>query len=311
MLTVAMSTSRRLCRIVCLSLILLSAGYAQARVIDAVAIMRQPADENMCALTFDDGPGPFTAHLLDSLQAEGVHATFFVLGQQVRRHPELVQRMLAEGHEVGSHSYSHPNMRKLAPEAQFEQLDKTNQLLREIGGDPKYFRPPYGKFDKAIAAMADTMGMSIVLWSADSMDWKRRPVDYSKMASATGRPSAPGHMRGVFLFHDIHKGTVEDLPRILSDLRAGGCRRFVTISEYMLEPRREAPVLAGGELPPSPAVPSPEEQKVPLPGAQQAKNQKLQQEHAAIAASSGARADVPLARSSRPWFWPGLFRSGT
>ena len=306
-----MPTSRCLCRIVCLSLILLSAGYAQARVIDAVAILRQPADENMCALTFDDGPGPFTAHLLDSLQAEGIHATFFVLGQQVRRHPELIQRMLAEGHEVGSHSYSHPNMRKLTPAAQFEQLDKTDQLLRELGGDPKYFRPPYGKFDKAITAMANTMGMSIVLWSSDSMDWKRRPADYSKIASATGRPSAPGHMRGVFLFHDIHKGTVEDLPRILSDLRAGGCQRFVTISEYMSDPRHEPPVLADGELPFSPAAQSPEEQKVPVPQEQQAKKQESQQEHAAIPASSDAASEVPLARSSRPWFWPGLFRSGT
>ncbi len=305
-----MSTLRCFCQIICFSLIFLSVGHAQARVIDAVAILRQPADENMCALTFDDGPGQFTAHLLDSLQAEGVHATFFVLGQQVRRHPELIQRMLTEGHEVGSHSYSHPNMRKLTPSAQFEQLDKTNQLLRELGADPKYFRPPYGKFDKSITAMAHGMGMSIVLWSSDSMDWKRRPADYSKMASATGRPSAPGHMRGVFLFHDIHKGTVEDLPRILSDLRAGGCQRFVTISAYMQEPHHEEPVLAGGELP-SPAA-QPLEEQTTLPSQeQQAKNQEAQQKHAAIPASSDAESEVPLARSSRPWFWPGLFRSGT
>lgn len=295
---------RRLRPLVFISFLFLAAGHAQARVIDAVAIMRQPAEENMCALTFDDGPGMYTAQLLDSLQAEGIHATFFVLGQQVRRHPELIRRMLAEGHEVGSHSYSHPNMRKLTPAAQFEQLDKTNQLLRELGADPQYFRPPYGKFDKDITTMANEMGMSIVLWSSDSLDWKRRPTDYTQMATATGRPAAPGHMRGVFLFHDIHKGTVEDLPRILSDLRAGGCRQFVTIAEYMQTPRIPEPVLAGGDLPVPPAArPAPEHNLPQTP--------EPREGQAAVPVGSGEEASVPLARSSHPWFWPGLFRSGT
>lgn len=212
---------------------LYTASIASARVMNGSAIVHQAGTLNMCAITFDDGPSQYTAQLLDSLQQEGIPATFFVLGKQVERHPELIMRMVREGHEVGSHSYSHANFRKIGPAAQFEELAQTSALLAELGARPLSFRPPYGKYSDMTIALAEEMGMSIVLWSSDSQDWKRRPVDYSKMRTTSGRPSLPGQMQGVFLFHDIRKATVDDIHRIVATLRAGGCQRFVTVQEYM------------------------------------------------------------------------------
>lgn len=203
------------------------------RVVDGNAIMDQDMDENLCALTFDDGPSDYTPMLLDMLARYQIPATFFLLGQQARRHPDLVERMLHEGHEVGSHSWSHPNFRKLSSEAQAGQLYETDSLLRSQGAAPLFFRPPYGSFDERTTRAAESLGMSIMLWSLDSKDWKRLPDNYSKLISTRGTVYEDGELRGVFLFHDTHKSTVEDLPRVIRHLKAGGCDRFVTVSEYL------------------------------------------------------------------------------
>lgn len=313
---------------------------AQARVLDGRAILHQKSNGNMCAVTFDDGPSQHTAQLLDSLNAEGIKATFFVLGRQVLRHPELIQRMLQEGHEVGSHSYSHPNFRKLSSSAQYEQLAETNRLLRELGANPRSFRPPYGIFTDHTVDLALELGMSIVLWSSDSMDWKRRPADYSQMRTITGRPALPGKMHGIFLFHDTRLGTVEDLPLIVATLRAGGCEKFVTVQEYMDYDFTEPPMYT--QLPAGPLAPGqePVDTNVSAPAMQEARmavqegtgmqdengesgldesgpDGSLRADSAKLAGqpsadSVSAAGDVPpLARSSQPWPWTLFKRSGT
>ena len=289
---------------------------AQARVLDAVAIMHQPASNNICALTFDDGPTAFTSQLLDSLREEGVHATFFLLGQQIVRRPDVVRRMAEEGHEVASHGYSHPNMRKLGTNARYYELHQTNMLLAELGVAPQYFRPPYGKFDPALASMAQDMGMATVMWTTDSRDWKRRP-DYRNMPTATGKRLQPEEMRGVFLFHDTKQTTVQDVKQILTELREGGCQRFVTVSEYFQVVDSTEPLMtARPEIPErelrqqtllpaaGPAVvaaesPAPAQDATPAPTT--AAVDEVKPAEAAV---------VPLARSSSPWFFPALFRSG-
>lgn len=315
---------------------------AAARVLDGQAIMHQAGNANMCAVTFDDGPSQFTGQLLDTLQAEGVRATFFVLGRQVERHPDLIQRMVREGHEVGSHSYSHPNFRKLSPAEQWWQLSRTTELLQELGANPVSFRPPYGKYSDLTTGIATDLGMSIVLWSSDSQDWKRRPVDYSQMRTTTGRPSLPGQMHGIFLFHDIRRATVEDAALIIATLRAGGCQRFVTVQEYMSGESQDAPLYAAlpkdGNTatdmseaqpdlgtasqnrlnPTAPVSPSgsrgfaetgPEEDdlmaQVPvgLP--------PMDAPSPAAIPQSSAKDSVPLARSSQPWPWSLFNNSGT
>jgi len=228
------------------------------QVADGMALLRQEMPANYCALTFDDGPGPYTAALLDLLEERGIVATFFVVGHNAERRPALIRRMLAEGHEVANHSYSHPDLRRLKAENQFLEMKKTQDLLQSLGAEVRYFRPPYGSYGPETAVKAEALGMTIMLWSLDSQDWKHDASRLKRLRSVspTVQQSFPG-MRGVLLFHDTHKSTVEQMPDILNALLAGGCERFVTVSEYMTKAPREeeqrlsteAPHGGRGELP--------------------------------------------------------------
>ena len=229
------------------------------QVADGMALLRQEMPANYCALTFDDGPGPYTSTLLDLLAQRGIVATFFVLGQNAERRPALIKRMLAEGHEVANHSYSHPDMRRLKSKAQFLEMQKTRDLLHSLGADVRYFRPPYGRYSPEIAAQAETLGMTVMLWSLDSQDWKRHVSRLEGLHSVSPavQQSFSG-MRGVFLFHDTHKRTVDEMSDILDALTDVGCERFVTVSEYMAKAPIEeehrlytqAPNEGRGEIPP-------------------------------------------------------------
>lgn len=273
-------TGRGLGPVMLAALIALIAAHcqaAQARVVDGNRIMDQRMEENLCALTFDDGPSPNTPHLLDLLGSHGIRASFFLLGQNAELYPHLVRRMAAEGHEIGNHSYSHPNLRRLAREAKREQIRRTDEILRGIGVTPLYMRPPYGAFDDDVAEIASELGISVILWSLDSHDWKSLPADYAGLRSTRGTIYESGSLHGIFLFHDTHRSTVEDLPRIISQLVAGGCQRFVTVSEY----------LAGIVDPEPPALMS----------RRKARPEPVPQQKSFAAGSS----PVPLARSSEPW----------
>lgn len=127
------------------------------------------------ALTFDDGPSPkWTPQVLDLLKANGVHGTFFVVGQYARAYPSLVRRIVAEGHTVGNHTYSHPNMTKLSSSSQAAQLDSATRYISAAitgGYKPCFFRPPYGAYTSTTTTLARTRGMSTVTWSRDTRDW--------------------------------------------------------------------------------------------------------------------------------------------
>lgn len=250
---------------------------AAALVADGNRIMDQRMEENLCALTFDDGPSPNTARLLDMLDRYGIRASFFLLGRNAALYPHVVRRMADEGHEVGNHSYSHPNLRRMGPEAKREEIVRTDEILRGLGVTPLYMRPPYGAFDGDVTAIAEELGVSVILWSLDSHDWKGLPADYAGLRSTRGTVYEPGSLHGIFLFHDTHRSTVEDLPRIISQLVAGGCQRFVTVSEY----------LAGINDPEPPALMS---RRSAMPAPPPARK-----------SFAAGTSPVPLARSSRPW----------
>lgn len=265
-----------------LALLPLFPATVMGAVIDGSRIMDQRMGENLCALTFDDGPSRHTGHLLDMLRDYGIPATFFLLGSHAQRNPAMVRRMVEEGHEVGNHSWSHPNLRTLPPELQEEEIRATDAALRALGASPAYLRPPYGAFDAHTLEIAQSLGLDVMLWSLDSNDWKRLPADYAKLRSTRGTQYENGELRGIFLFHDTHKGTVEDLPRIIANLRAGGCRRFVTVSDYL-----------AGALDPEPGLLMTRRALPPLPAPALAV-----QHHRAGPWRSGA---IPLARCSQPW----------
>lgn len=287
---------KQICLTACFFAIGLAAQSAQARVVEGNTIMDQPMRENLCALTFDDGPSINTPHLLDMLEEYGIPATFFMLGNQAERHPDIVKRVIAEGHEVGNHSYSHPNLRVVSLARKEEELRRTDTILRNLGASPQFMRPPYGSYDASTEKVAASLGLSLMLWSMDSRDWQRLPDNYATLRNNRGTVYAPGTLRGIFLFHDSHKRTVDDLPRIIRDLRAGGCQRFVTVTDYL-----------EGLMDPEPGLlmtrikrGAPDMDEPSMVARHQVEGVHQSEELPPHSFPAGS-ADIPMARSSTPW----------
>ncbi|MCK2220123.1 polysaccharide deacetylase family protein [Actinomadura sp. ATCC 31491] len=174
------------------------------------------------ALTFDDGPGPYTDTLLRHLAAYDARATFFVVGQNVAAYPSVLRRAVAAGHEIGNHTWSHPDLTKLSAARVRAQVARDDQAIRDAAGlTPALVRPPYGAFDATVRAQVKR---PLVLWSVDTLDWLHR--DSARVARVAIRSARPG---SVILFHDIHPTTVRAVPRVLKALSRQGYA-FVTVS---------------------------------------------------------------------------------
>ncbi|MEU6785524.1 polysaccharide deacetylase family protein [Nonomuraea angiospora] len=175
------------------------------------------------ALTFDDGPGPYTDTLLAYLAAYHAQATFFVVGGNVVTYPRVLRRTAAAGHEIGNHTWSHPDLTRLSPARVRAQLGRTDQAIEAVTGVvPRLVRPPYGAFNATVRRQT---GRPMVLWSVDTLDWRYR--NSATVARRALRAVRPG---SVILFHDIHPTTVRAIPRVLRKLTERGYR-FVTVSE--------------------------------------------------------------------------------
>ncbi|RSN46729.1 polysaccharide deacetylase family protein [Actinomadura sp. WAC 06369] len=184
------------------------------------------------ALTFDDGPGPHTATLLDTLRRAGARATFFVQGIHVPEHPAVVRRMVAEGHEIGNHTWNHPNLTTLSRDGVREQIRRTQDAVRDAAGvAPAMMRPPYRAVD---AAVAEAAGLPVVLWSVDPQDWRR--ADVARKVKTGLRDSGRGD---IVLYHDVHASTVQAMPQIVDGLQKRGFT-LVTVSELFGEGRLKA-----------------------------------------------------------------------
>ena len=208
---------------------LLLGACSGTRLPDPAPKLAQPKDRPACALTFDDGPGRHTTQLLDVLRSRNAHATFFVLGEQVRREPQIVRQIAAEGHEIDNHSFDHPDFRHLSREEQQREIDATQSALRDLGIEPKFFRPPYGDYDADTVRAAARDGLVVVLWTTDGKDWKYHTVH---ALEANVARELKVNIGGIYLFHDVHAWTVEAMPSILDRMAADGCR-FVTLSAYL------------------------------------------------------------------------------
>lgn len=181
-------------------------------------------------MTFDDGPhAQNTPRLLDMLKQRKIHATFFFVGQCVQENPEIVKRIVAEGHEIGNHSWSHPDLAKMSDASVQNEIQKTQDaIIAACGQAPKLMRPPYGAFTARQRAWAHgTWGFQIILWDVDPVDWKIRNSEHVKMEIL--KQAVPG---SIVLSHDIHKTTVDAMPEMLDALAAKGFK-FVTVSELI------------------------------------------------------------------------------
>ena len=219
------------------------------------------------ALTFDDGPSAtLTPKLLDLLAAHHIKATFFVIGENVAEHPEIVSRAAREGHEIGNHSWSHPNLGKMSDESVRRQLQQTDDAIESATGKrPTLMRPPYGSITaREKRWIHDEFGYDIILWDVDPYDWKRPgPAVVRARILKETRPGS------IVLSHDIHPGTIEAMPSTFDELEAKGFK-FVTVSELIrmasTRPSHPSPQ-PSGNLPPSPAgSPSPTPSPASSPG---------------------------------------------
>lgn len=178
------------------------------------------------ALTFDDGPSDnVTPVILDILQRKGVPATFFVLGNRVDFYPELLQRMVAEGHEIGNHSWNHARLTRLSPEEIVAQIEWTQEAVYAWTGQrPLVVRPPYGAVNSRVS---QAIPMPLVLWSVDTRDWETRNRDQIVAEALAGV-----HDGAIILFHDLFPSTAEALEEIIDALHRQGYE-LVTVSRLL------------------------------------------------------------------------------
>jgi peptidoglycan-N-acetylglucosamine deacetylase len=187
-------------------------------------------DEPYIALTFDDGPnGKLTPRLLDLLAQHHIHATFFVVGENAAQYPEILQRAVREGHEIGNHSWSHPNFAKMSEESVRSQVKRTEDaIVNATGARPTLLRPPYGSItSREKRWLHDDLGYEIILWDVDPLDWKNPgPSVVTRRILKETRPGS------IVLSHDIHAQTIEAMPETLRELEEKGFK-FVTVSELL------------------------------------------------------------------------------
>ncbi len=180
------------------------------------------------ALSFDDGPTPDTAELLAILDELDVRATFFVCGEYCDWRPELLRAIADAGHEIGNHTYHHPNMTRLEDGSIAEELESTNRTIKALTGIiPHLFRPPGGSYDSRVVDAVYSHEMTTVIWSVCCDDYRNPPA--SRIVNCVTSRAGSG---SIVLLHDGKSHTREALPEIVNTLRSEGYE-FVTIGELI------------------------------------------------------------------------------
>jgi len=207
------------------------------------------------AMTFDDGPhASNTPRLLDMLKARNIRATFFTVGSRTVTYPGIMRRIIADGHELANHTWTHPKLSSLSDNAVRSELKRAHSALVNLGVAPRMYRPPYG----AITArqkqwIMNEFGYPTIQWSVDPEDWRTKSaaLTRSRILNQT-RPGA------IILVHDIHVSSIDAMPGTLDGLLAKGFR-FVKVSELMEMGNRPrgAPNLPVAQSTPPPVTFSP------------------------------------------------------
>lgn len=196
-----------------------------------IVFYKGDSNKKRAALTFDDGPDNFyTPKILDILRQKGVKATFFIVGKQAQRFPEMVQRIVNEGHAIGNHSWDHPRLPTLSADKVRQEAQSTETEIQRITGRrTDLFRPPYGLTTPEDIRILHDLGFRVIDWSVDTTDWKGESAN--TILSLVNKEISPG---GIILQHCMAgrqgelNGTIEALPRIIDDLRGKGYE-FVTV----------------------------------------------------------------------------------
>lgn len=192
-----------------------------------VSASATPVEAPKIALTFDDGPSAaWTPALLDGLKERGVKATFFLIGENADKNPEIVKRMAEEGHLIGNHTYHHVELTKVSEnEARLELADTSAVIARITGKEPEYMRPPFGAWQRKLEQEIE---MLPVLWTIDPLDWTTENQD-----EIVNKVVTEAEENDIILLHDCYKSSVEAGLRIVDILQEEGFV-FVTVDELLL-----------------------------------------------------------------------------
>ena len=212
-----------------LSALFLKNGHTDTEKIFSLPVISKTAGTpKYIALTFDDGPSrKYTPILLDGLKERGVHATFFLMGKNIEGEEDIVKRMSEEGHLIGNHSYEHIQLTKAGAKAVCEAVEHTQEQIEAITGKrPEYIRPPYGDWNEELE---EEIGMTPVLWSLDSLDWKLK--DTGKIIRQVLKDVKDGD---IILLHDIFPSSVEAALELI-DILQKEVYVFVTADELLIE----------------------------------------------------------------------------
>jgi len=196
-----------------------------ALVLPAGAAQPQDCGAKLLAITFDDGPGKYTADLLDGLAERGVHATFFVNGVNASGWPETLRRIV-EGHQLANHTYNHKNLNTCSAKTVQAEIDAVQTLITAAGGDENaYIRAPYGNANKTVRSVVRA---PLIYWSVDPEDWKYRNSETVRQNIEAGVFDG-----AIILVHDIYRTSVDGALAAIDDLLAEGYE-FVTVQELLL-----------------------------------------------------------------------------
>ncbi len=187
-------------------------------------------DQKVLAMTFDDGPHPSnTPRLLKILRDRNIKATFYLVGKNAKAYPSIVRQMVAEGHEIGNHTWTHGSLTSMSDEQIRRELTMSSDAVFEAAGyRPQTIRPPYGAINQRVKElMFSEFGYPTIMWSVDPQDWRKPGV-----AVVTSRIVTASHPGAILLAHDIHAPTIDAMPGTFDQLLAKGYR-FVTVSQLM------------------------------------------------------------------------------
>ena len=192
-------------------------------------LWRKNNRKNSVALTFDDGPNPeFTPKLLAVLKEKNIKASFFLVGENIEKYPEVVKQIYAEGHDIGNHGYSHQYMTQLKKHELRNEIIKTSECLANLGIECRLFRPPYGEIRYKFLPTIWKMGFTIVMWSIDTRDFESKSA-----ADVIERVERAGMRSGdLLLLHDESDVTIEAVRTICDNAIANGLE-FVRASEML------------------------------------------------------------------------------
>lgn len=194
------------------------------------AVKKVPTSHKIIALTFDDGPHPFTTQaLLAVLSAKNARATFFLLGENAVKYPSLVEEIAAAGQEIACHGYRHKFPNKQSRAELYTDLIRFEAVVAAVGARPTLFRPPGGGYNDLLISDLAVRGYTTVLWSIDPRDWARRSS--ARIAAAIVRRAAPG---GIVLLHEgeCAVNTPAAVAAVIDRLRGEGYE-FVTVGELL------------------------------------------------------------------------------